>query len=84
MSLQILQLSPLVDYYFKKESILLMCSLSDRVEALAFKVWRDYITNMIQTAAFDSRRDSSAVILRSIRGKLAHFEDELPKLKERQ
>jgi len=59
-----------------------MCSLSDRVEALAFKVWRDYITNMIQTAAFDSRRDSSAVILRSIRGKLAHFEDELPKLKE--
>lgn len=37
---------------------------------------------MIQTAAFDSRRDSAALILRSICGKLAHFEDELPKLKE--
>jgi hypothetical protein len=35
---------------------------------------------MIQTAAFESRRGST--ILHEIREKLAHFEHELPKLKE--
>jgi hypothetical protein len=60
---------------------LFMCGMSERAEALPFKVWRDHITNMIQTAVFQWNRDNS-IILRSTRIKLAHFEDELPKLKE--
>jgi hypothetical protein len=38
---------------------LFMCGMSERVEALAFKVWRDHITNMIHTAIFEWKRDSS-------------------------
>jgi len=60
---------------------LFICGMSDRMEALPFKVWRDHISHMIRFAVFEWRRDSSG-ILRSIREKLAHFEDELPKLKE--
>jgi hypothetical protein len=60
---------------------LFMCGLSSRVEALAFKLWRDYVTNMINTATFVLGRDNSAILL-EIRGKLAHFEEELTKLKE--
>jgi hypothetical protein len=60
---------------------LVMCGMSERVEALPFKVWRDHITNMIRTAVFEWMRDNLG-ILRSIQSKLAHFEDELPKLKE--
>ena len=60
---------------------LLMCGLSLRVEALAFKVWRDYITNMIHTAAFVYDGDNT-VILREIQDKLAHFDGELHRLKE--
>ena len=52
---------------------LFMCGLSARVEALALKVWRDYVTNMINSATFVMGRDNSAV-LREIRSKLAHFE----------
>jgi hypothetical protein len=59
--------------------------MSTRVEALAFKVWRDHITTMIQTACFVwgrvCRRDNSN-ILHEIQAKVAHFEDEYPKLKE--
>jgi hypothetical protein len=62
-------------------SFLFMCGMSLRVEALAFKVWRDCIANMIHTANFEYNRDNS-VILRWIRTRIAHFEDELPKLKE--
>jgi hypothetical protein len=65
------------------------------VEALAFKVWRVCMTNMIHTAAFvyddddnddddlgeQSLRDNT-VILHEIQEKLAHFEDEMPRLKE--
>jgi hypothetical protein len=58
-----------------------MCGMSERVEALAFKIWRDHIRHLIQTADFKWTGDNS-VILRSTRIKLAHFEDELPKLKE--
>jgi demethoxyubiquinone hydroxylase (CLK1/Coq7/Cat5 family) len=58
-----------------------MCGLSSRVEALAFKLWRDYVTNMINTATFVLGRDNSAILL-EIRGKLAHFEDKLTKLKD--
>jgi hypothetical protein len=58
-----------------------MCGMLSRVEALAFKVWRDCIANMIQTANYNWGGNNS-VILREIRDKIAHFEDELPKLKE--
>jgi hypothetical protein len=58
-----------------------MCGMSDRVEALAFKVWRDHISDMIHTANFDSNEDNTD-ILRRIQVKVAHFEDEYPKLKE--
>jgi hypothetical protein len=60
---------------------LFMCGMLDRVKALAFKLLRDHITNMIQTAVFQWNRDNS-IILRAIREKLAYFEGELPKLKE--
>jgi hypothetical protein len=85
---------------------LVMRGMSERVEALAFKVWRVSMTNMIHTAAFvyddddndddddnndddnndddnneQSPRDNT-VILREIREKLAHFEDEMPRLEE--
>jgi hypothetical protein len=58
-----------------------MCGLSSRVEALAFRVWRDHIENMILTADYKWSRDNS-VMLNEIREKLAQFEDELPKLTE--
>jgi hypothetical protein len=57
-----------------------MCGMSTRVEALAFKVWRDHMTNMIKTADFN--RYNKLAILREIRSKLDHFEDELSQLKE--
>jgi hypothetical protein len=60
---------------------LFMCGLSSCVEALAFKVWRDHITNMIHTALFEWSMDNSN-ILRGIQEKLAQFEEELLKLKE--
>ena len=65
----------------ERMQFLFMCGLSSRVEALAFKVWRDHMTNMIQTADFKWTGDN-LVTLREIREKLACFEDELPKLKE--
>jgi hypothetical protein len=55
--------------------------LSLRVEALAFKVWRDCITNLIQTSDYKWSNDNST-ILRGIREQLAHFEDKLSKLKD--
>jgi hypothetical protein len=58
---------------------LFMCGLSVLVDALAFKLWRDHITNMIWTANFNC---NGFVILRSIQEKLAYFEDEVSKLKE--
>jgi hypothetical protein len=58
-----------------------MCGLTSRVEALAFKVWRDHITSMIQTADYKWQEDNS-IVLREIRDEIAHFEDELSKLKE--
>jgi hypothetical protein len=60
---------------------LVMCGLSEHVEALPFKVWRDCISNMIQTSNFKYYGDN-LVILRRIRSRIAHFEDELPKFEE--
>jgi hypothetical protein len=71
----------------ERMQFLFMCGLSERVEALAFKVWRDHITKMIHSAEFkhngdnNQRRDNS-IILQRIRDKLVFFEDELSKLKE--
>ena len=58
-----------------------MCGLSDRVESLAFKVWRYHITQMIHAADF-KQGDNNSDTLHSIQEKLAYFEDELPNLKE--
>jgi hypothetical protein len=58
-----------------------ICGLSTRVEALAFKVWRDHIENMIQTSKYKWNVDNS-VILNRIQDKIAQFEDEFPKLTE--
>jgi hypothetical protein len=65
----------------KRLQFLVMCGMSDRVEALTFKVWRDYIKSMVYTAYFEHNRDNF-VILRRIRERVAHFEEQLPKLKE--
>jgi hypothetical protein len=66
----------------EKMQFLVMCGLSERVEALPFKVWRDHITNMIHTANFQYNGNNNRNILGIIRAKVAHFEDELHKLKE--
>jgi hypothetical protein len=68
--------------FTNRMQFLFTCGMSSRLGALAFKVWRDCITNMIQTADYKWRLDNSSTILRGIQDKLAHFEDELPKLKE--
>jgi hypothetical protein len=60
---------------------LFMCGMTLHVNALAFKVWRDYITNMIYTADYKHNEDNHSILNR-IQDKLAHYEDELPKLKE--
>ena len=65
----------------ERMQFLFTCGMSDRMEALAFKVWRNYITHMIQTFYFEYYGDN-LVVLREIQSKLAHFEVELPKLKE--
>jgi hypothetical protein len=65
----------------ERMQFLFMCGMSERVETLAFKVWRDHITNMIHSADFEWDEDNFS-ILRWIRTRIAHFEDEYPKLKE--
>jgi hypothetical protein len=68
-------------FFTERMQFLVTCGMSMRVEALAFKVWRSYITNMIQTSIFEYGVDNMG-IMHGIREKLVHFEDELPKLKE--
>ena len=60
---------------------LIMCGLSTRVEALAFKVWRDYTFNMIQTANYKHNKDNQSII-HAIRFQLDNFERDLAALKE--
>ena len=67
--------------FTERMKFLYMCGMSSRVEALPFQVWRDFITNMIQTAAFEHNRENLA-ILHGIQDQCTHFEDKLPKLKE--
>jgi hypothetical protein len=67
----------------ERMQILVMCGLSERVEALPFKVWRDYMKSMVHSADFKYKYQSSnQAILGTIQAKVAHFEEELPKLKE--
>jgi hypothetical protein len=65
----------------ERMQFLINCSISTRVEALPFKVWRNCISNMIQTANYIWNQANSNILHR-IRDKLVFFEDELPKLKE--
>jgi hypothetical protein len=67
---------------FKEQmQFLVMCGMSSRVEALAFRVWRDSITNMIYTANFEYNGDNFHII-QGIRARVAHFEAEYYNLKE--
>jgi hypothetical protein len=71
--------------FTERVRFLVMCGMSDRVEALAFKVWRDHIANVIHTAEFqyfDSSGNQNQNIISRIKAKVTHFEAELPKLKE--
>ena len=50
-------------FTFKERmQFLVMCGMSMRVEALAFNVWRDHITNMIHTVAFEWDIDNSDIL----------------------
>jgi hypothetical protein len=70
-----------VALFQERMHFLFTCGLSFCVEALAFKVWRDHIENMMDTVNFKWNRDNSD-ILRRIRDIIAHYKDKLPKLKE--
>jgi hypothetical protein len=65
----------------ERMQFLVMCGMSMRVDALAFKVWQDCISNMIETADFKWNRDNSDILHR-IQEKLAFFDNEYPKLEE--
>jgi hypothetical protein len=67
--------------FTERMQFLVMCGLSERVEALAFRVWRHNITIMIHSADFKWGRSNQNIIHR-IQGRVADFEDEYPKLKE--
>jgi len=81
------QLAEFSEFYYSDKlserlQYLVICGFSMRVEALAFEVWRDHITNMIQTSNFTCSARYNSYALNIIEGEIAHFEDELPKLKE--
>ena len=65
----------------ERMKFLVICGMSEHVEALAFTVWRDCITNMILTATFHIQ-DGNFHIIQGIRARVAHFEAEYYKLKE--
>jgi hypothetical protein len=73
--------SSFITRFQERMQFLVMCGMSAHVENLAFKVWRDCITNMIQTFNFEYNWDNS-LILHRIGDKIAYFEDKLHKLKE--
>jgi hypothetical protein len=70
-----------VEMFKERMCFFFMCGLSECVKALLFKVWRDCIYNMIQTADYKRGKDNSDILHR-IRHKLVFFEDELTILKE--
>jgi hypothetical protein len=69
--------------FTQRMRFLVMCGMLDRVETLAFKIWRDCITKMIHTANFKwGENMNNSIILQRIRVKVAQFEEECPRLKE--
>ena len=48
----------------ERMQFLFMCGMSERVEALAFKVWRDQITDMIHTANVQYSMDITDILRR--------------------
>ena len=72
-----LQITHLMEAPFQERmQFLVKCSMSENVEALAFKVWRNYINNMFHSAEFNYYNQSgNQNIIRSIQAKVAHFED---------
>jgi hypothetical protein len=49
-----LQITHLMEAPFQERmQFLVKCSMSENVEALAFKVWRNYINNMFHSAEFN-------------------------------
>ena len=61
---------------------IVMCDMSTRVEAHAFKSWRENIISMIHTANFKYKDRGNSRIIHRIQANVTHFEDEYPKLKE--
>jgi hypothetical protein len=64
---------------------LVMCSMSDCVDALAFKVWRDYIKRMDYSAEFIHNGDNMHIVRRiqaCIQSKVVYFEAKYYELKE--
>jgi hypothetical protein len=67
----------------ERMQFLIMCGISTRVEALAFKFWRDQIRTIVHSADFKSgygNHGNQFILL--IQAKIAQFEEELPKLRE--
>jgi hypothetical protein len=57
--------------------------MSDRLDALPFKVWRDYIKNVVHSVEFKfNQQFVNQNIISTIQAKVIHFEAEYPKLKE--
>jgi hypothetical protein len=67
--------------FTERMQFLVMCGMSESVEALAFKVWRESILNMICAADFKWEKDNFHII-QGIRARVANFEDEYLTLKE--
>jgi hypothetical protein len=65
----------------ERMQFLIICGMSSSVDALAFKVWRESILNMIRAADF-KRGEHSFHIIQGIRARVAHFVEELAKLKD--
>ena len=65
----------------ERMQFLVMRGMSSHVEALAFRVWSDYITNMIHSADF-KWGEHNFHIIQEIRARVAHFVEELAKLKD--
>ena len=64
---------------------LVMCGMSDCVDTLAFKVWRDYIKSMVYSAKFIHNGDNVHIVRRiqaRIQAKVVYFEAKYYKLKE--
>jgi hypothetical protein len=78
--------------FTERMQFFMMYGMAERVDALAFKVWRDCIISMIHIACFQCNGYGNEPllqmnldnlgVLREIRQKIAYFEDEVTKLKE--